>query len=52
VETGGAPTQATASWRDAQGQGTGSRLICAHPKVPKYDGASDPRDAASFTCRD
>lgn len=52
VETGGAPTQATASWRDAQGQGTGSRLICAHPKVSKYDGSGDPRNAASFTCQD
>lgn len=52
LETGGAPTHATASWRDAQGQGTGSRPICAYPKFPKYDGSGDPKDAASFACQD
>ncbi len=50
VETGRSPGHVTASWVDAQMQPDGSRLACAYPAVLEYDGAGDPRDAASFRC--
>lgn len=51
VETRDAPTQATAAWDEARGQGSGSRLICAYPSVLTYDGSGDPRTATSFSCQ-
>jgi feruloyl esterase len=50
VESGKAPEQATAYWVDEKFQPTGSRPICVYPKVAKYDGKGDPRDASSFRC--
>ena len=52
VETGDAPAQATASWRETQDRGVGSRLLCAYPKVARYDGSGDPRQAVSFSFQD
>jgi feruloyl esterase len=49
-ETDRAPDQVTAYWVDEQMQPDGSRLACAYPNVLEYDGAGDPRDAASFSC--
>ena len=49
VETGAAPDELPAYWREAAGQGTGSRLICAYPQVAEYDGQCDPRDVSSFS---
>jgi len=50
VETNQAPDQVTAYWLDEQLQPAGSRLACAYPNVLEYDGAGDPRAAASFSC--
>jgi feruloyl esterase len=50
VETGKAPEQLTAYWLDDKFQPTGSRLLCAYPKVAKYDGKGDIQDASSFSC--
>jgi feruloyl esterase len=50
VETGSAPDQTPAYWLNEQFQPTGSRLLCAYPKVAKYDGKGNPRDASSFSC--
>ncbi len=50
VETGEAPEQTAAYWLDEKFQPTGSRLICAYPKVAKYDGKGDTREASSFSC--
>ena len=38
VETGKAPDQITAYFVDEKMQSAGSRLLCAHPQVAKYDG--------------
>jgi feruloyl esterase len=51
-ETGKAPEQTTAYWLDEKFQPTGSRLLCAYPKVAKYDGKGNPREASSFSCVD
>ena len=51
-ETGKAPEQVTAYWLDEKFQPTGSRLLCAYPKVAKYNGKGDPRDVSSFSCVD
>jgi feruloyl esterase len=50
VETGKAPEQTTAYWLDEKMQPNGSRPVCAYPKVAKYDGKGDTRDASSFSC--
>ena len=50
VETGKAPEQTAAYWLDEKFQPSGSRLICAYPKVAKYDGKGDTRDVSSFSC--
>jgi feruloyl esterase len=50
VETGKAPEQVTAYFVDEKKQPAGSRLLCAHPQVAKYDGKGDTRDASSFSC--
>jgi feruloyl esterase len=49
-ETGKAPEQVTAYWLDEKMQPNGSRPVCAYPKVAKYDGKGDTRNAASFSC--
>ena len=50
VETGEAPDQTPAYWLNKKFQPDGSRLLCAYPKVAKYDGKGDTRDVASFSC--
>lgn len=50
VETGKAPEQITAYWLDEKVQPNGSRPVCAYPKVAKYNGKGDVRDASSFSC--
>jgi feruloyl esterase len=51
LETDQAPDQTPAFWMDGKTmQLDGSRLICAYPKVAKYDGKGNPRDASSFSC--
>jgi len=52
VESDEAPEQTPAYWVDEAFQPTGSRLICAYPKVSRYDGHGDPRTASSFSCVD
>ena len=52
VESGIAPEQIAAYWLDEKFQPTGSRLLCAYPKVATYDGKGDPRDVSSFSCVD
>ena len=52
VETGKAPDQITAYFVDEKMQSAGSRLLCAHPQVAKYDGKGDTRDVSSFSCVD
>jgi hypothetical protein len=47
----GADSQGQWGFQRQQGRGTGSRLFCAHPKVSKYDGYGDQRNAGSFTCQ-
>ena len=49
-ETGKAPNQTAAYWLDSKFQPTGSRLLCAYPKVAKYDGKGDTRKTPSFSC--
>ncbi len=51
-ETDKAPEQVTALWLDEQFQPTGSRPVCAYPKIAKYDGKGDTRSASSFICVD
>ena len=51
-ETGKAPEQVTALWLDEKMQPSGSRPVCAYPKVAKYDGKGDTRNASSFSCVD
>ncbi len=48
VETVKAPDQTTAYWLDEKFRPTGSRRLCAYPKVAQYDGKGDTRDAPSF----
>jgi len=50
IETGKAPEKITAYWLDERFQPSGSRPVCAYPKVSKYGGKGDTRDAASFSC--
>jgi feruloyl esterase len=50
VESGKAPEQTVAYWVDEKMQPSGSRLLCAYPKVAKYDGKGDTRDVSSFSC--
>jgi len=50
VESGEAPDQTAAYWLDEKFQPTGSRLLCAYPKVARYDGKGDTRDVSSFSC--
>jgi feruloyl esterase len=50
VGTSKAPEQFPAYWLDDKFQPTGSRLICAYPKVANYDGKGDSRDVSSFSC--
>jgi feruloyl esterase len=50
VESGKAPEQIDAYWLDEKMQPNGSRLVCAYPKIAKYDGKEDLRDASSFSC--
>jgi feruloyl esterase len=45
-----APEQFPAYWLNEQFQPTGSRLLCAYPRIAKYDGQGDPRDVSSFSC--
>jgi feruloyl esterase len=52
VESGNTPEQIAAYWLDEKLQPTGSRPLCAYPKVAKYDGKGDTRDVASFSCVD
>lgn len=52
VVTGKAPEQFPAYWVDEKFQPTGSRMICAYPKVAKYDGRGNTSDATSFSCGD
>jgi feruloyl esterase len=52
METGKAPAQVTAYWLDENMQPNGSRPVCAYPKLARYDGKGDTRDAASFSCVD
>jgi len=50
VESGDAPEQTTAYWLDEKKQLSGSRLLCAYPKVSKYDGKGNTRNVSSFSC--
>jgi feruloyl esterase len=50
VESGKPPEETAAYWLDDKLQPAGSRLICAYPKVAKYDGKGDTRDVSSFSC--
>jgi len=50
VESGTAPEQTSVFWLDDKFQPAGSRLLCAYPKIAKYDGKGDTRDASSFSC--
>jgi feruloyl esterase len=50
VEAGAAPEEMETYWLDSHAKPTGSRLLCAYPKVAEYDGAGDPRAATSFRC--
>jgi len=52
VESGKAPEQLPALYRDSRGKPTGGdRIICAYPNVVTYDGKGDPRDPGSFSCK-
>ena len=50
VETGKTPEQTAAYWLNEKFQPIGSRLLCAYPKIAKYDGKGDTRDLTSFRC--
>ena len=53
VESGEAPEQLPAYYRGPDHQPTNEgRILCAYPKVAKYDGKGNTRDAASFSCVD
>ena len=52
VESGEAPEQLPAAFRDPRGQPVGGeRILCAHPNIVTYDGSGDPRDPESFSCQ-
>ena len=46
VERGVAPTSIVATKADSPL----SRPLCPYPQLPRYKGAGDPNDAASFVC--
>jgi len=51
VESGNAPEQLPAQFRGPDGRPTDQgRILCAYPKVAKYDGKGDTRDPSSFSC--
>jgi hypothetical protein len=50
LETGDATEQLTAYWLNEQFQPDGSRLVCAYPSWPQYNGSGETRDASSFSC--
>ena len=50
VESRNAPEQITAYRLNETKQPTGSRPVCAYPKVARYDGKGDTRNASSFSC--
>ena len=50
LDTGKAPEQVTAYWLDETMQPNGSRPVCSYPKIARYDGKGDTRNAASFSC--
>lgn len=50
VEADAAPHEIEAHWLDSDAKPSGSRLLCAYPKVAEYNGAGDPRSATSFRC--
>jgi len=52
IETDKTPEQVPAYWLDEKFQPAGSRLLCAYPKVAKYDRKGDTRDLSSFSCVD
>ena len=52
LDTGVPPDALPAAFRDDMWRPTGGgRIVCAHPWIVAYDGAGDPRDPASFSCR-
>ena len=52
VEQGTAPSAQNLVHKkvDAAGATTLTRPVCKYPAYPRYKGAGDPNDAASFTC--
>jgi feruloyl esterase len=46
VERGVAPASMIATKQDSPA----SRPLCPYPQLPRYTGAGDPNDAASFVC--
>jgi feruloyl esterase len=50
LESGTPPEEIEAFYKNAEGKHSGSRPLCAYPKVAIYDGIGDSRDSASFTC--
>jgi feruloyl esterase len=50
LDTGEAPEQLSAPFRNPAGKPAGSRIVCAYPNMVTYDGSGDPRDPASFNC--
>ena len=51
-ETGKAPEQTTAYWLNEKMQPSGSRPVCAYPRIARYDGKGNTRNATSFSCAD
>ena len=52
VEEGVPPDTLGAVRRDEAGEVLQSRPICRYPKAAVYSGNGDPKDAASFECRE
>lgn len=52
VEEGIAPETLSGARRHGNAEIVESRPICRYPSVAVYSGSGDPRDAASFECRD
>jgi feruloyl esterase len=50
VEDGIAPARIAVS-RMREGEVDMTRPLCPYPEVATWDGAGDPNDAASFSCR-
>jgi feruloyl esterase len=50
VTGGDAPEQMTAYWLNQKFQPDGSRPVCAYPKMVRYNGTGDPRNADNFSC--